>query len=117
MSFEKVIEGILRYLNAEVYGKMSGWQEVLARVAVSRMVSNSEQLKESLMNNSFIRTFAIMDGNGNVDVDGLIKDLRTQIAEKEKLVVTLPMLGNFTFTPEDVDELHRYICEVGHENH
>lgn len=112
MSYEKVISGILRYLNAEIYSKMNGWQEVLARIAVSRMVDNSEQLKQALMNNSFVQTFAIMDSHGNVDVDGLMKDLKTQIAEKGKLVITVPMLGNFTFTADDVDELHRYIREA-----
>ena len=109
MSFERVINGILSYLNAEIYNKMNSWQEVLARVAVSRMIGNSEELKRSLTNNSFFRTFAIIDSHGNVDVDGLVNDLKTQIAEKGKLVISLPMLGNFTFTAEDVDELHRHI--------
>lgn len=112
MSFEKVINGILRYLNAEIYSKMSGWQEILARVAVSRMVGSSEQLKQGLMNNTFLQTFAIVDSHGNIDVDGLMRDLKTQIAEKGKLVITLPMLGSFTFTADDVDELHRYIREA-----
>jgi hypothetical protein len=112
MSFEKVINGILRYLNAEIYNKMNGWQEVLARVAVSRMVGNSDLLKQSLMENSFFRTFDIVDSHGNIDVDGLVRDIKTQIAEKGKLVITLPMLGTFTFTADDVDELHRYIREA-----
>jgi hypothetical protein len=112
MSFEKVINGILRYLNAEIFSKMSSWQEVLARVAVSRMVESSELLKQSLMENAFFRTFAIVDSHGNIDVEGLMRDLRAQIAEKGKLVITLPMLGSFTFTADDVDELHRYIKEA-----
>lgn len=112
MSFEKVINGILRYLNAEIFSKMSSWQEVLARVAVSRMVGSSELLKQSLTENAFFRTFAIVDAHGNIDVDGLMRDLRAQIAEKGKLVITLPMLGSFTFTADDVDELHRYIREA-----
>lgn len=112
MSFEKVINGILRYLNAEIFSKMSSWQEVLARVAVSRMVGSSELLKQFLMNNAFLRTFAIVDAHGNIDVDGLMRDLRAQIAERGKLVISLPMLGNFTFVAEDVDELHRYIREA-----
>lgn len=112
MSFEKVINGILRYLNAEIYSKMSGWQEILARVAVSRMVGSSEQLKQGLMNSTFLQTFAIVDSHGNIDVDGLMRDLKTQVAEKGKLVITLPMLGSFTFTADDVDELHRYIREA-----
>jgi hypothetical protein len=115
MSFERVINGILRYLNAEIYNKMNSWQEVLARVAVSRMIGNAEELKQSLMSNSFFRTFSIIDSYGNVDVDGLIKDLKEQVAQKGKLVIALPMFGNFTFTAADIDELHRHIREGGHE--
>lgn len=111
MKLEKVINGILKYLNAEIYSGMNDWQEVLARIAVSRMVGNTEQLKQVLTNNAFVKTFAIMDGNGDVDVDGLTRDLRTQIAEKGKISFSLPMFGNFTFTAEDVDKLHRYILE------
>jgi hypothetical protein len=76
------------------------------------MVGSSELLKQSLMENAFFRTFAIVDSHGNIDVDGLMRDLRAQIAEKGKLVITLPMLGSFTFTADDVDELHRYIKEA-----
>lgn len=111
MSFERVINGILRYLNAEIFNKMNSWQEVLARVAVSRMIGNAEELKQSLMSNSFFRTFSIIDSYGNVDVDGLIKDLKEQVAQKGKLVIALPMFGNFTFTAADIDELHRHIRE------
>jgi hypothetical protein len=64
------------------------------------------------MENAFFRTFAIVDSHGNIDVEGLMRDLRAQIAEKGKLVITLPMLGSFTFTADDVDELHRYIKEA-----
>lgn len=111
MKLEKVVNGILRYLNAEIYSSMNDWQEMLARIAVSRMVGNTEQLKQMLANNAFVKTFAIMDSNGDVDVDGLARDLRTQIAEKGKMSFSLPMFGNFTFTADDVDKLHRYILE------
>ena len=112
MSFEKVLNGLLHYMNAEIYSKMSSWQEMLARIAVSRMIGNAEELKQTLLNNTFLRTFAIVDSHGNVDVDGLMRDIKTQIAEKGNLVITLPMLGTFTFTADDVDELHRYIREA-----
>lgn len=111
MSFEKVINGIVKYLNAKIYSGMNDWQEVIARVAVSRMVANSNQLKDTLMNNAFFKTFAVIDLDGNVDVEGVLRDLKDQISAKGKIVVALPIFGTFTFTPGDVDELHRYIAE------
>ena len=111
MSFEKVLNGILRYMNEEIYAGMNDWQEVFARIIVSRIVGNSDALKDALINNGFIKTFAIIDHNGNVDVDGLMRDLREQISRKGKISISLPMFGNFTFTAEDVDRLHRTILE------
>ena len=112
MDFDKVLRGILKYLDREVYGKMVDWQEMVARIAVSRIIGDEGKLKQSLMNNSFVRTFSIIDDEGNVDVDGLARDLKRQIEAKGKLEFSLPMLGKFSFVTSDVDTLHRYITEA-----
>lgn len=112
MTFEKVLNGILKYLNNEIYSGMNSWQEMIARIAVSRLVGNGEKIKEALMSNPFIKTFAIMDEDGNVDVEGLIHDLKEQISQKGYLKISIPMFGEFCFSPEDVDTLHRTIMGV-----
>lgn len=111
MEFERVINGIVKYLNSEIYKGMNDWQEMLARIAVSRAVNNAQNIKSALSNNPFIRTFAIIDENGMVDVDGLMRDIRSQFEHKEKISFSLPMFGNFTFTAADIDKLHRMINE------
>lgn len=111
MEFEKVLNGIIKYLNNEIYAHMNDWQEMLARIAVSRIVGNSHNLKTMLIENPFFKTFAIIDENGNVDLDGLIRDIRTQIEQKEKISFSLPVFGKFTFTASDIDKLHRTILE------
>jgi hypothetical protein len=109
MKFEKVIDGILRYLDSDIFEHMNDWQEMLARIAVSRMAKSSGQLKEFIINNPFLATFQIVDSEGNVDVDELLSDVREQIARKEKLVLSFPVFGKFTFTAADVDRLHEVI--------
>ena len=109
MEFEKVINGIIRYLNAEIYAGMNDWQEMIARIAVARFLKNTPALKESLMHNPFIKTFAIMDDDGMVDVSGLLNDIKSQIEEKEKLTLSIPLLGKFTFTTSDVEKLKNCI--------
>ena len=111
MTFERVINGINKYINAEIYSTMNDWQEILARIAVSRMIGNTDQLKQSLTSNGFVKTFAIIDDSGNVDVDGLLRDLKTQISAKGKVTIALPLMPSLTFKAEDVDVLHRYIME------
>lgn len=109
MNFDRVLNGIMKYLDKEVFSNMNDWQEMLARIAVSRLIGNSEQLKATIIHNPFVRTFAIVDENENVDIDGLYKDIKEQIKAKGKLEFALPMFGTFRFTETDIDKLYNTI--------
>jgi hypothetical protein len=110
MNFDRVLNGVARYLDREIYANMNDWQEIIARLAVSRILGN-KALEDTLKNNSYIRTFAIMDESGNVDVDGLYRDLKKLVQSKGKVEFELPMFGKFTFAEGDVDCL--YNCIIG----
>ena len=109
MKLDRVLNGVARYLDKEIYAGMNDWQEILARIAVSRILDDKNI--ENLMNNPYMKTFAIADTEGNIDVDGLYRDLKRLIQAKGKVEITLPMFGKFTFTESDVDCL--YSCIVG----
>ena len=84
---------------------------MLARIAVSRVTADPAKLKSTMMANPFIRTFAIIDGEGNVDIEHLLNDVKVQIEKKGKLELNIPMFGKFNFMPEDVEKLRYYIME------
>ena len=110
MNIERVMNGVARYMDREIYSNMNDWQEVVARLAVSRLLGN-RNLENTLMNNAYIRTFAIVDSDGNVDVDGLYRDLKTLVQQKGKVEISLPIFGKYTFHETDVDNL--YNCIMG----
>lgn len=111
MEFERVVNGVVRYLNAKVFKSMNDWQQLIARFAVSRVLGNADKVKTALSNNAFVRTFGIIDERGNVDIDGLFADIKKVVEEKGKISFALPMFGNFTFYASDVDELRQCIVE------
>ena len=111
MDFDRVVDGIVRYLNKEILKSMTQWQEMMARIAMSRILSNRKMLREALINTPFLQTLGVIDSRGMVDVEGLANDLREQIRERGKLTIALPLFGNFTFVESDVDELYRAIME------
>ena len=78
-------------------------------MAVSRMIGNTEELKDTFVNNPFIRTFAIVDSDGEVDYEGILCDVKAELEKKEKITIEMPLLGKFTFVPDDVDELYNTI--------
>lgn len=112
MSIDRVINGILKYLDREIFVHMNQWQEISARILITRLLNTVNGVKRELINNSYLRTFAILDENGNVDVEGLANDLKSQIeAKNETLEISIPMFGTFKFTAQDVDKLRNTILE------
>ena len=107
--FENVVDGINRYIDKEIYCNLNGAQEILARVVVARMNQNAETIKQSMMNNGFFKTLCIIDSDGMVEVDQLLRDIRQEIERKGSLEVNIPMIGKLKFTATDVDVLKNEI--------
>jgi hypothetical protein len=109
VSFEQILDGLARYMNKYFYSNLNDWQEIVARLAVGRIIGNPETLKQSLQANGIIRTFAVFDSEGNVELEPIMRDLRKEIERKGKMTVEIPMFGKISFTGEDVTELYREI--------
>ncbi len=111
MKYERVIDGIAKYLDREIYPTMSDVQMILARMAVARLLNNKNALKEFLANNPIMQTFAIMDTEGNVDIDAIASELKTQLSAVGKIRIDTKILGAYTFYPDDVDKILAVIKE------
>lgn len=111
VSFETVLNGIAKFIDKNVYTGMNDWQELIARIFVGRIFDARENLKSALVNCGFIRTFGIIDEDGNIDVENLAKDIKKELQRKEKITVSVPMFGKMTFVPQDVDDLCNLIAE------
>ena len=110
--FEDIIHGISKYINDEIYPGMNDWQELFARVAVGRFLDNEKVLKETILNNGFIKTFGIIDSDEMFEIDALMQDIKKEIGKKGKMEFHIPMFGKLTFKPEDVDVLYRTITNA-----
>lgn len=109
VKFEAVLDGMAKFMDKEIYSGMNDWQEVLARVTVGQIFENREAVKAVAINNGIIRTFGIIDENGDVEIERLASSLKTEIQRKEKLTFKIPLFGNLTFHPSDVDNLYEMI--------
>lgn len=109
MKIEKVIDGIAKYIDGEIYGTMNDWQEIMARMAVGRILGNKDLLKQKIMENPLLMSFVMLDSDGEMDVDKFLSDLKSVIAQKGGLRVSIPLFGNLKFVETDVDHLKKYI--------
>lgn len=109
VKFERVMDGINRYIDSEIYSNLNDLQEVLARIVVGRVNSSAENIKTALMNNGFAKTLCLIDSDGMVDIDRLMHDIRHEIERKGSIEFSVPMIGKMKFTAVDVDMLHNMI--------
>lgn len=111
--FNRVLNGASAFIEKNIMPGMNDWQEIAARIALGRVFDNRDALKAYLVNNGYIRTFAMIDDEGNVDIDRLASDLKREIEKKGKIEVNLKIFGKMKFDASDVDTLHRMITQEG----
>lgn len=107
--FERVFDGINRYIDSEIYGKLNDFQEMIARIVVGRVNADSENIKTALMTNGFAKTLCLIDSDGMVDIERLLQDIRHEIDRKGSIEIEIPMIGKIKFTSGDVDVLYNMI--------
>ena len=112
MTYEAVLQGIINYINKEILSTMADWQAMLARIALSRILSSKDGLRATITGNSFLQSMGVVSVDGLIDVDGLARDLKEQITGAGRLEIELPVFGKYSFSPDDVDTLYKYIKEV-----
>lgn len=105
VEFERVLDGINRYIDREIYPSLNDLQEFAARLVVGRINSSSSTIKEYLMSNGFVMTFGLIDRDGMVEIDQLMHEVRKELERKGSIQVDVPMIGKLTFKPVDVDML------------
>lgn len=109
VDFNRIINGLHKFIEREIYHTMADWQETLARLAVNRMLRDPHRLAEKM--SGFMDLLGLTDENGAINIDELRNELRELISQKGKIEISVPMFGKYGFRAEDVDRLYAYISE------
>lgn len=107
MQFDRVVNGVVKYIETEMYPKVGNLQQFGLGIFVGRLARDTSILK----NMEFVKLLKIVDENDEVDIDMLKEDIMMQINKVGKLDMDIPFIGRFTFNPADAEMLFRKIKE------
>lgn len=107
MTVNKLIDGLVRYIDENIYSAMNDWQKMIAADVVGRAIQRADKIAPIITDNAFIRALGYVDSEGNVDVDGILCKLKDYIQQKGKLELKIPFMPTYKFYAEDIDNLRR----------
>ena len=113
VSIKQIEQGAVRYIDNEIAPKIptnipNGQIKKIAAVAGAAYAVKHGL--EKVTAHPALAAIGAVNGDGEVDLDGIAEMVRAQIP-KEGFKVTVPILGDLTFFTEDVERLVTYIKE------
>lgn len=111
ITIDQAMRGAVRFFDAVAAPHMSDAVAFLSGVGLSLLASGTKQDLLVLKDNLWIKAMRVMDETGNIDIDRLYDAARSRIDGK-KITVPIPIIGDLTFLPDDLDKLYKYMQEA-----
>ena len=105
VSLNRVMDAVLKFAEEEIFPGMKELQEIGARAAAAWVFDSAEVALDLLSQNKIARAFGFIDADKNIDAVRALRYIRTQLERKQRVCISVPLMGSFTFVPEDVDKL------------
>lgn len=108
MEINKVLDGLERYIDNEIYAGMNENQQTIYILAVGALKENAMDV---LGSNAILRSMLSISRDGDVDLDRLHKLLQVAVRKRDKLTLNIPMFGKLTFNEADITNIIHTIRE------
>lgn len=108
---DKVINGLSRYIDAEIASKMAGWQKFVFATSAGIIMSKSDSLMQEIAKNPIVSALGIVSDNGEIDIDTIYREAQKQAQNCGAFTVSIPLIGNITLSASDIDTAYRYIMQ------
>lgn len=111
VTIEQLKAGITAYIDAEILPRMDGYKKYGLMVYLALLMDDFQNKFVEIMQNPALSALKIMDETGHVNIDKLHEAALS--AMRDNVDVTIPIIGRFIFSRNDVDSLYRHIQHGG----
>ena len=108
VSMAQVQNGVAKYIDAEIVGKLTDWRKWVIGAGAALMIQDLPATLSRYKENEIVKMLGVIDSDNNVDIDKLYKQFQAQ-AQKGAITFTAPVLGAVTLNASDVDKLYHFV--------
>ena len=109
VTIEQMMEGITKYGNSEFVSKVSGLRKWAVAIALPPIAMKAGSI--AMDNKDMLVRAGYMTEDGMVDIDTIASKAKEVARTTGSVTENLPMLGDVTFTIDDIEALRN--CIVG----
>lgn len=108
------IPGLSKFIDESILSHYpaSSMKRILMAGAVSLYLKQNEGIVDTLTNNPLFTSLGVVKSDGTIDAETLRDALKSEIKKAGFMRISVPMIGNIDFTPDDVDTLYKFVVEA-----
>ena len=109
-----LIPGLSRFIDENILSHYppTSMKRIVMAGAVSLYLKRNEGIVDTVTNNPLFKGLGVVKDNGMIELDVVRDILRSEVNKAGFMRLSLPMVGDIDFTPEDIDALYRFITEA-----
>ncbi len=104
VSIDAIQRGIIQYADTVIGVQLP----LIQQLGFGSLVALAVRQLPNQLNHPMIKTLGVVDEDGKIDIDLLYEVLKERFPKKGG-DVQLPVIGNVTFSPADLDHLYELI--------
>jgi hypothetical protein len=108
-----LIPGVSKFIDENILSHYpaTSMKRILMAGAVSLYLKQNEGIVDALLSSPLVTSLGVVKQDGMVDVDLLRDTLRNEINNAGFMRLSIPIVGDIDFTPDDVNALYKFIVE------
>ena len=113
VSIDKIETGLAKFIDSELIDKLelNGWKRLVTASISSIFIKKLSHILSNLRKNSFVEMLELFDENGDVDLDLVYSEIKSNMPESG-IKIEIPGISvNVTLKNNDIDTLYKYMIE------
>lgn len=111
ITLEQAQRGLTKYIDNDILPHINGLKKIGVGMYAALAIENLKNAYQQNKDNPVISMIAVFDENDMIDIDKVYDVVYPMFANGEKYTLGVPLVGEITFTRNDLEKIYSYMKE------